>query len=308
MRPRVIINCAFITSKERDNESGLDYFIARYYSSAHGRFTGVDPVNITEDRIADPQRINLYVYARNNPLLYVDPDGKDIWIFMDAKPVGTTQIRVIGSENVEGAPKTIEVPVYQVIIRDSLAPKDDSKATTYYVTRDAPVLDLNNPRNSDGTWNINNAAFEPATNKSKQGDWTDYKAVPTAYPSGANPDGTKFEAFALRETNGSAKLDAVPNPERPSKTAEGVMIHVGGQYQKQGESGTRTAASLGCFGVCQRGGGTSNSTMQGFVSDVVKRQQANRRAGTGDTVFIQIRKRQNVQWTFRVDSSGRRVN
>jgi len=263
---------------------------------------------MTAERIADPQRINLYAYARNNPLLYVDPDGKDIWIFLDAKPIGTTKIRVIGAENVEGAPREIEVPVYQVTIRDSLAPNDNSKASTYYVTRDAPVLDQDNPRNADGTWNINNAAFEPATNKSKQGDWTDYKAVPTAYPGGANPDGTKLEAFALRETNGSAKLDAVPNPERTGNKADGVMVHIGGRYEKQGEDKPRLAASLGCFGVCRRDGNLTNSTMKGFVSDVVRRQQANRRAGTGDTVFIQIRKRQNVQWTFRVDNNGRRVN
>ena len=36
------------TSKERDNESGLDYFLARYYSSAQGRFTSVDPVDFTK--------------------------------------------------------------------------------------------------------------------------------------------------------------------------------------------------------------------------------------------------------------------
>src|SRR6185369_16041139 len=33
------------TQKERDNESGLDYFLARYYSSAQGRFTSIDPQN-----------------------------------------------------------------------------------------------------------------------------------------------------------------------------------------------------------------------------------------------------------------------
>jgi RHS repeat-associated protein len=33
------------TGKERDTESGLDYFGARYYSSAHGRFLSMDPEN-----------------------------------------------------------------------------------------------------------------------------------------------------------------------------------------------------------------------------------------------------------------------
>jgi RHS repeat-associated protein len=65
------------TGKERDAESGLDYFGARYFSSAQGRFSGPDPIFIHPDRLTNPQRLNLYVYARNNPLRYVDPSGLD---------------------------------------------------------------------------------------------------------------------------------------------------------------------------------------------------------------------------------------
>lgn len=63
------------TSKERDSETGLDFFGARYYSSAQGRFTSVDPSgkSIKPD---NPQTWNRYVYAVNNPLMYVDPNGK----------------------------------------------------------------------------------------------------------------------------------------------------------------------------------------------------------------------------------------
>jgi RHS repeat-associated protein len=63
------------TGKERDNETGLDYFLARYYSSAQGRFTSVDPGNAGAYE-ADAQSWNGYAYARNNPLLYTDPDGE----------------------------------------------------------------------------------------------------------------------------------------------------------------------------------------------------------------------------------------
>jgi RHS repeat-associated protein len=61
------------TGKERDVESGLDYFGARYYSSVQGRFTGVDPVDGTP---ADPQTWNKYSYTSNNPLIRIDPDGR----------------------------------------------------------------------------------------------------------------------------------------------------------------------------------------------------------------------------------------
>jgi RHS repeat-associated protein len=80
------------TQKERDNESGLDYFLARYYSSAEGRFTSPDeftggPIELYEfadeassnptfyAELHEPQSLNKYQYSLNNPLRYVDPDG-----------------------------------------------------------------------------------------------------------------------------------------------------------------------------------------------------------------------------------------
>ena len=63
------------TGKERDAESGLDYFGARYFSGAEGRFTSPDPITVTPGRMVDPQQLSLYAYARNNPLKYVDPTG-----------------------------------------------------------------------------------------------------------------------------------------------------------------------------------------------------------------------------------------
>jgi RHS repeat-associated protein len=71
------------TQKERDNESGLDYFLARYYSSAQGRFTSVDP-SMTSARAIHPQSWNRYSYTINNPLRYTDPTGLDWWYDPDA--------------------------------------------------------------------------------------------------------------------------------------------------------------------------------------------------------------------------------
>jgi RHS repeat-associated protein len=82
------------SGKERDQETGLDYFQARYYSGAQGRFTSpdefkggiVDPLTgqdietntaLPYADIGDPQTLNKYMYVRNNPLRYVDPDGHD---------------------------------------------------------------------------------------------------------------------------------------------------------------------------------------------------------------------------------------
>jgi RHS repeat-associated protein len=67
------------TGKERDVESGNDYFEARYYSSAMGRFMSPDwsaklePVPYA--KLDNPQSLNLYGYVRNNPLSMTDADG-----------------------------------------------------------------------------------------------------------------------------------------------------------------------------------------------------------------------------------------
>jgi RHS repeat-associated protein len=70
---------AISTGKERDTESGNDYFGARYYASTMGRFLSPDwsakeePVPYA--KLDNPQTLNLYNYMRNNPLAGVDADG-----------------------------------------------------------------------------------------------------------------------------------------------------------------------------------------------------------------------------------------
>jgi RHS repeat-associated protein len=66
------------TGKERDTESNLDNFGARYNSSAIGRFMSADPVQILKQKLVDPQQWNMYSYVRDSPLRFVDPRGK--WI------------------------------------------------------------------------------------------------------------------------------------------------------------------------------------------------------------------------------------
>ncbi|MBV8207820.1 MAG: hypothetical protein JO041_13585 [Acidobacteria bacterium] len=75
-----------LTTRENLLRSGRppfsDYFGSRYYGSALGRWVTPDIVNLTEDRLLDPSNtLNKYVYAANNPLKFVDPDGEDITLF-----------------------------------------------------------------------------------------------------------------------------------------------------------------------------------------------------------------------------------
>jgi RHS repeat-associated protein len=81
------------TGKERDAESGLDYFGARYDASSMGRFMTPDPLpwahwqngSRAERRrflefISNPQNFNMYSYVRNNPTTLTDPDGMDVYV------------------------------------------------------------------------------------------------------------------------------------------------------------------------------------------------------------------------------------
>jgi RHS repeat-associated protein len=71
------------TQKEQDNESGNDYFGARYLSIINGHWLSPDwsakeePVPYA--KLDDPQTLNLYAYVDNNPLFRADPDGHCCW-------------------------------------------------------------------------------------------------------------------------------------------------------------------------------------------------------------------------------------
>jgi RHS repeat-associated protein len=73
--------CHKFTGKERDSESGLDEFGARYYGSSLGRFMTPDwaakPTDVPYANFGNPQSLNLYSYVQNNPTTVGDPDGHD---------------------------------------------------------------------------------------------------------------------------------------------------------------------------------------------------------------------------------------
>jgi RHS repeat-associated protein len=65
------------TGKERDAESGLDYFGARHFHAPQGRFVVPDEA-FADQLVSDPQSWNLYAYARDNPLRFVDNTGHGV--------------------------------------------------------------------------------------------------------------------------------------------------------------------------------------------------------------------------------------
>ena len=122
------------TGKERDSESGNDYFEARYYSSAMGRFMSPDwsakqdPVPYA--RLDNPQSLNLYAYLRNNPLGGVDADGHCI----TGEPCSEPQyIRADGQQQTTPAPAQQQVgqdPTLPTEVQEPISPLDKALGPT----------------------------------------------------------------------------------------------------------------------------------------------------------------------------------
>ncbi|MGJ5820435.1 RHS repeat-associated core domain-containing protein [Paludibaculum fermentans] len=119
LRPEGTPSTPHSTGKERDAETGLDSFGARYYSGAQGRFTSSDeftggivdpftgqqvgqPGPLPYADITDPQTLNKYVYVRNNPLRYIDPDGHDFWDYVKRAINAFTSDDTAGGGRIDG--------------------------------------------------------------------------------------------------------------------------------------------------------------------------------------------------------------
>jgi RHS repeat-associated protein len=92
------------------SETGLDYFGARYFSGAQGRFTSPD-APFVDQHPEDPQSWNLYVYGRNNPLRYFDPSGME----------------AISKEDCQKNPDCVSVPVNVIYDQNAQIFADDGK-------------------------------------------------------------------------------------------------------------------------------------------------------------------------------------
>lgn len=102
------IDWAQFTDQDRDNESGLDHFLFRQYSSVQGRWMTPDPSGLSFADQTDPQSLNMYEYARNNPLNFFDSNGLGYCQWSDGstddrpQDGGATQQECEGDPNNEG--------------------------------------------------------------------------------------------------------------------------------------------------------------------------------------------------------------
>jgi len=288
--------------QEFSDGSGLELmdFGARFYDPQIGRWHVLDPLG-NKYYESSP-----YDFTIDNPISFWEPNGRepeDIHIRISNKPVGTTQIRLIGSKG--DAPRTVEVNTYRMTVTDDAS----NKVSTYEVTRDAPTLDISKPINEAGTiskffggedtYNVDNTAFDPKSNTGN------YIGVPLQYPHG-----TDLEAINLRNPDGTDGLKAEPvkndyEPRKDPEKATGVMIHVGGGYTTTNGAQMITG-SFGCFGISGKNAG--NKGAKNFIKDITSRVTANKKAGTGTKLNVAVDKRNDVDWQYKVDKDGNKTN
>src|SRR5262249_7245293 len=105
------------TGKERDEESGLNYFGMRYYANWLGKWPSCDPAGMLNS-------VNLYRFVRNNPLVFKDPAGLQEVNSSDAGAPPPETIRDAGATDISGSP---DKPVG--FIGPPLPPKQATKPT-----------------------------------------------------------------------------------------------------------------------------------------------------------------------------------
>ncbi|HKS30537.1 MAG TPA: RHS repeat-associated core domain-containing protein [Pyrinomonadaceae bacterium] len=196
------------TGKERDVESGLDYFEARYYSSAQGRFLSADPKLLSKNHMVNPQRWNLYVYVNNNPLILIDPDGRD-----PQGDNGSKTIDVFLTYSLKEVPKGLPRANWDKVVAEA-------KKAGYTVR----IFDQDSISLSKFTNSLKNSA---ATIIVGHGEGNDPRNTNGKFTTGQYTLGKSFKDGGWLGPNGISPINApplVPSDTKPETNASAVGL------------------------------------------------------------------------------------
>ncbi|MGF7110447.1 RHS repeat-associated protein [Treponema pedis] len=272
------------TGKELDEETGLYYYGARYLDPKYSRWLSRDPAlndYIPKAPVDDEAKkhnenlpgmggvfntVNLHVYhyAGNNPVKYIDPDGRTTKVtvtnikvselskeFRNAHGLlGKGEIRIVGSNGLR-----MVVDTYLMTVTDDKT----NKKSYYEVTRHAPTVSDNKK-----------LAFNPDESVGKY--------------YGMLRDGGKGVGEVLELWNNKSGRD---RNIRADITGDGkadyIQIHVGGVYTNLADGLEYIGGSLGCLGL--NGKDKGNSGRDKFMKDI-----HNRLNNSGGRIEIYIQK------------------
>jgi RHS repeat-associated protein len=224
------------TGKERDTETGLDYFGARHHASALGRLMSLDPMKDLD--LFDPQKLNRYAYGRNNPLSYVDVGGRCV-----APALGKGQVGIC----VESYIRAARLGVGKLGLGDNRGPvANDSDAT--FRSQTLITVDLNSKQVSETTTAGTSDVFWKGILgfTGTVNHWIDRQSV--------DADGnTKFTVFVFAQNGHATK----GNPVAPQGWIEiefTFVVDRGGNVRLvKSESSTKKYPSISVYSYSQDG-------------------------------------------------------
>jgi RHS repeat-associated protein len=242
------------SGKERDSETGLDYFGARYYGSNLGRFLSPDeftggPVDVFGDDstapgplpyadITNPQSLNKYSYTYNNPLSMIDPDGHCPWCLGAALGALGGMAAQITADVVTHKPitlrKTLAAGIGGAIVGGSLgAASEAGIAVQIAIAGDAGMVAgiteraINTGSMDKATDNLVEIGTDFGTNAAGHGLVKTTEAVVTKVAGGAveNLSNQASKARTLnRQQKIAARLEAATKKLEQKKTAAGAVV------------------------------------------------------------------------------------
>jgi RHS repeat-associated protein len=221
------INNYKFTGKERDSESGLDMFGARYYGSSLGRFMTPDwaakPITVPYANFGNPQSLNLYSYVQNNPSTVGDPDGHcpspgDDCSKVKVEAKVTEQPKIIQNQPVDGANKT----GVKGIIQDTITVSGKTLNDTKVDEKNASTSTLNGTLHDLGT-----VEGPSKTNNAGQVKDTVGLLAPAGTPAEDKSLVQTLQTGAVTMTNTNTITFTTPGGDTCSCTATRTLTNVG---------------------------------------------------------------------------------
>lgn len=226
------------TGKERDSETGLDYFGARYYGNWLGRFISADwaakPEAVPYADLGDPQSLNLYSYVRNIPATKTDADGHQCaicpfdYVVPLAQAVGETENLVadVGTDVLKFAFTQWQPHMLQTL------PSPQGSCI-------CPTTENQN-QNSDSSKNNNNNSFQQNNEQGRdaQGKFTSKQPGQTQ-PGAAAEKEALDSVGAVKNTeklNGTIRDGTIPETGQHVEAKSGAAVNNTQQLQNMGQA------------------------------------------------------------------------
>ena len=200
--------------------------LARYYSNGLGRFLSVDPVVKRRANSRIPQRWNRYSYALNNPVKYVDPDGKDIYNRAEDPVIRARADRLSSTPTIQrlyGPGSGRNLYIHSLWIPKSRVNPGGEAQTEVEVTPEGKVVNATitvDPNNNDGTPKSDQNKIEHTDHEfgeaslAAQGLSPENDDVPTAEGERLEEEASQRDNDDANDGGEASQDDALPNPEK----------------------------------------------------------------------------------------------